>query len=1101
MTTETTFADQSVSDERLGVAGLASVLHEIGSIEFRVIRTGLPARRMRLNTTRCTLGSGEGCTVRLNDSSLRPMHAVILRDSKRVLLRAYTVPIEVNGHLVGETFLHVGDQFTLGSYHFELTESPDSLPPRLVEKQPPYASPRVPRPSNKPESYDADTHENLSSCSELPLRVAPTPMSFTDSAAPEVPDEKQSQPSPVRGRMSFVGGGTYVSEALQAFSTSSLDANRLDDVRARSSLRAEADKLRQEVEAWRTREQSWQEKDRETQAELDDAVAHFHQSQDQAVEAGKAVAEMRTRMSQLTHELAELANDSTEYRLQASQRQERLREAADAASQARLDSLKQRDEAKREYEEVSRERDLLRRERDQILVRHNFTVCERDEAISHKEVALADRNRLTRVNEELGQHLKRSGETHSEMSEKLRQLSTELDLSAEQLRAARTELAAACARVEALSLEASLARKQLVNREQLESEHSQAQESHIEILRSEVKKLEADCAVARLQASSAATDRQLVDSLQSRLNLAESAQSADRLSWEQEATALQENIQQLAVELASVTGRMSQAEAEQEATRSELNEAYARLTTVRHELTVRPTLEQWDELQSQLADTEAQLTETEQQLGRIRRDYDELLGRQKVTEAALLMNSEPTATAAGHVESTIRMEGSWPSNANEVADRLQSYTMHDESHRSSQPSGMPAIDFVASHSNEATLSDLGDRALAPLPATEPAVSNESLELGSLAKRLIAQLNEAKSVETLDEDGSTSVSQSHGAWITSSAVWDRVSDDAATTGFAADTSNSLPADDYENDDYENKELNVGGTYERHAPWQPVDAPSIWNLHSPLDSEGTEDESNDDHYSENAIGLDVEMDDEEPIDQTFMLSDTGRVFDFHADVEAPLDPPERHESVSVHEETTSPEPAADPDDDSIEAYMNRLLKRVQGQSGSSGEVVSPKPVVKNSVERLAPKTNASEIVPELVSSPVSPVKPIATVDPNTPLFPRSQSPENASNLAAMREIAKATADNAISQSVRGQAQQLKSRAVMDLLQAGVVLVCAVAFYTCGLKITSLRCVWFTAAGLAAALAFFFIIDMLKKLSMAKATYDRANSQASSNFTEES
>ena len=278
MTTETTFADPSVSDERLGVAGQASVLHEIGSIEFRVIRTGLPARRMRLNATRCTLGSGEGCTVRLNDSSLRPMHAVILRDSKRVLLRAYTVPIEVNGHLISETFLQAGDQFTLGSYHFELTESPDSLPPRLVEEQPPYVSPRVPRPSNQPESYDANARENLPSWSELPLRVAPTPMSFTDSDAPEVHEEKQSQPSPVRGRMSFVGGGTYVSEALQAFSTSSLDANRLDEVRARSRLRADADKLRQEVEAWRTREQCWQEKDRETQAELDDAIARFHQS-------------------------------------------------------------------------------------------------------------------------------------------------------------------------------------------------------------------------------------------------------------------------------------------------------------------------------------------------------------------------------------------------------------------------------------------------------------------------------------------------------------------------------------------------------------------------------------------------------------------------------------------------------------------------------------------------------------------------------------------------------------------------------------------------------------------------------------------------------
>jgi len=330
--TESTFADQSVSDERPSVTGQASIVHELGSIEFRVVRSGLPARRMRLNTTRCTLGSGEGCTVRLNDASLRPMHAVILRDSHRVLLRAYTVPIDVNGLLTGETFLNVGDQFTLGSYHFELTDAPDTL----VHQSP------VTRVVEAPQSNSA--------WSEMPLRVAATPLSFTDQDTVEVQlpssgpsdlaefanntefanQRKRSEASdyglhnqsaaekkPTRGRLSFVSGGTYVSEALQAFSTTS--PTHRDDAATRSSFRADADHLRNEVDAWRKREQRWKEQDLQTRAELEDAVSRFHESQDRAVQAGQAVAEMRARMEQLGEELAELKNDSTEYRHRAAE--------------------------------------------------------------------------------------------------------------------------------------------------------------------------------------------------------------------------------------------------------------------------------------------------------------------------------------------------------------------------------------------------------------------------------------------------------------------------------------------------------------------------------------------------------------------------------------------------------------------------------------------------------------------------------------------------------------------------------------------------------------------------------------------------------------
>ncbi len=93
-------------------------------IELRVTRAGIPARRLRINSTRCTFGSGEGCTVRLSDASLRPLHAVIVRDGGRIMIRGYSVPLDVNGQYVVESFLSLGDVVRLGEYCFELIDLP-----------------------------------------------------------------------------------------------------------------------------------------------------------------------------------------------------------------------------------------------------------------------------------------------------------------------------------------------------------------------------------------------------------------------------------------------------------------------------------------------------------------------------------------------------------------------------------------------------------------------------------------------------------------------------------------------------------------------------------------------------------------------------------------------------------------------------------------------------------------------------------------------------------------------------------------------------------------------------------------------------------------
>ena len=93
---------------------------ERNSMEFRVTCPGSPVRRLRLTGSRYTFGSADGCSIRLTDETLRPMHAVLLRDVSRIIVRAYSVPIQVNGTRTTEATLTVGDVLRLGHYQFEL---------------------------------------------------------------------------------------------------------------------------------------------------------------------------------------------------------------------------------------------------------------------------------------------------------------------------------------------------------------------------------------------------------------------------------------------------------------------------------------------------------------------------------------------------------------------------------------------------------------------------------------------------------------------------------------------------------------------------------------------------------------------------------------------------------------------------------------------------------------------------------------------------------------------------------------------------------------------------------------------------------------------
>lgn len=122
--------------------------------------------------------------------------------------------------------------------------------------------------------------------------------------------------------------------------------------------------------------------------------------------------------------------------------------------------------------------------------------------------------------------------------------------------------------------------------------------------------------------------------------------------------------------------------------------------------------------------------------------------------------------------------------------------------------------------------------------------------------------------------------------------------------------------------------------------------------------------------------------------------------------------------------------DPEDDSIEAYMNRLLGRVQGHSASSSAAKADS----ISMSSLTSPTKESETVEDVQASSSTDATP--EVD-DTPIVPRSQAPEKNSNLSAMRQLANDSARDAISISTAKQIKQIRMEAIKSFAGGGFCL----------------------------------------------------------------
>ena len=349
----------------------------VDPIEFRVMRAGAPVRRLRLTGNRYTFGSADGCSIRLTDPSVRPMHAVLIRDAKRILLRAYSVPVEVNEKTTTETTLTVGDVLRIGAYRFELLPTTSES---TSATRPPLASlgtlPVAPQ-EGLPQLDSAD--ESLPQPRRLdPISISTAPPDHFHALDTELPvsddeiwrerlrrdveqwrarqaecDRREARcddrEANLRGRESELWARAehlHRREAqLQAQESAAMQIHEEFAQRQQEliSLRDEALARRRAYERreneFRTLENQFQQQEQAYQERIDEASRQIVQSRQQAQTAAEAVQRMREQVVALNSQIDDLSAHGEPSHVVDEARQQEQRRLVEELERARDEAI------------------------------------------------------------------------------------------------------------------------------------------------------------------------------------------------------------------------------------------------------------------------------------------------------------------------------------------------------------------------------------------------------------------------------------------------------------------------------------------------------------------------------------------------------------------------------------------------------------------------------------------------------------------------------------------------------------------------------------------------------------------------------------------
>ena len=975
---------------------------ERGAIEFRVTCPGSPVRRLRLTGNRYTFGSAEGCSIRLSDDTLRPMHAVLLRDISRVVVRAYSVPVQVNASRTTEASLRVGDVLRLGQYQFELLSvKPAGMKSGSGGNVGTNAGDGERGPSTA-ESFASSNkagHEprkrRLSGVgSEDSAAGGPTAedMLWRDRLRREVDQWRERQiecdrregrmderESELRNRETELWSraeNLYRREArLQSQETSNFQLYDEFSQRQQELLALrEENHLREE--SFHAREVELREQELQYRSQLEEATRRLHQSQRQAESAAESVAQMREQFESLNAQIEQLSKQHLEIEVREQNQRvehERLRTGLE---QARDQAVQ--DHAASENRRVAAEEQAARLEEQIAQLRAAYGSSESEQLTQLSESEAAAENLRQQV-------------------EELQQMVSDARNEAEVLRADYEQARSSVRELETIVSESEGRGDE--NREQWIAETSE--------LRSAVEKLSSEMDQANTELNQL---REANDDLTRRLT--EVKQERDQSRLEVESSPSQEEVESLRTQLESANEQIGtmQLDHEQTLVRLEAAEQQNQHRKSSDDPRANQADAVWEEVGNVESDKsapdsveEASTQEIGRQIVDVGDSNDEGEPSQDVTPESV--NPDPGGSSAGNPEPTLQ-----------DADSLQ---MHLE--------------------NEM-------RVDGELPDGDQIVG------GSLASKLIQDLeaedafppkSSANHQSALDAFSNLTYEGDQEEGLSATGYMRPESEDWATDAEASDEGLNHNAETGVEPSSVVDEGTVG-FYEKHGA---VDG--FENEYEPYQSiqEGRHEdfEQSTDQDMDSGDGTAVASDDEATGDGPLQdeSSSVGSVSD---------------DAVADSELTDS-----DDEDDTIEAYMNRLLQHVRGD---------------------AQDTNAEDEPLDGANEPEE--EDLEPLDPNAPLVPRSLAPERDTDLNAMRELANTSARVAIKRSARLQARNIQLKGAICLVYALGAIGCGAV---CFVFLTGL--LTYVASALTGLVAIIYVREAMQLFQEASYQYSAATS----------
>ena len=1039
------------------------------AIEFRVLRAGAPVRRLRLTGNRYTFGSAEGCSIRLTDHALRPMHAVLIRDNTRLIVRAYSVPVEVNGTRTTEATLQLGDVLRLGAYQFELTTADPTMggPQEFLNAPRSVFDPPGSKFQSSPIDWAAGRSSSGSTSGNPARKELPAAedVIWRERLRREIDqwrdrqadcDRRESRiderESDLRGRESELWSraeNLYRRESrLQAQETASHQL--YEDYSQRQeeliSLRESAHFRQEEL---RQRESEFRSQEFEYRRRLDEATKQLQQSQQQAQAATEAVQRMREQFESLNSQIDDLSgqqNDIEHREARQREEHERLRRdlenARDKAIDAQAESEARRLEAEQRVEEMAIQIESLRSGEGVDLEQHNQKIQE-SEQLNEK---------LSQQIEELQQSVADASEESSQLRrdyEEARKSVAQLETLVEQSKhrgdadreswtVEADELRDA---VDQLSIELSRANSDL-------SELREANEA-INARLEEVQQ-ERDDAVADAQSRPSTED---FDSLRDELEAANDQLAQMKRDYDETLSGLQ-----------NTDANPETDQENQDETGSHQNlslvgslptDSNAESTSVQDE----DDSDAWPTYESSETAKASESVEASEDINQ----SDSLTTNSLTNDDHYSSDSEPTITGLTDSEPTDSglTDSSEPTSVWEDSEAVAPESNPIDAWGSSEPDAPVHGDEMEPSSSDAWNESVDSDSSDSVEVTSAWDSTPSQEINANESGFASDAVEPASWQNSnpsDEEPTEMTSawnQDNEYFQDDSASPEATDDNPIEDSIQSGSLASQLIQDLENDGDAPEENTFVLSGQSKA-----ETPSSWDQEYPEESIADQWSSDDDDNDVSALGYDSNQDhlktDDVEESTSYDASDAGEISsEEYSSVEeevSTLDPvssdsvasdpvpsdsvapdasaPESSDSESSNLESSDSDEEDAYDDDSIEAYMNRLLKRSGGTSVSDSQQT-------NTESLSTSQTNVfsdSEPVSELMEK-----EPTASIDPDAPLVPRSQAPEKTSDLSAMRELANASARSAIGRSVRTKTRNMQVQGMVSFACAFGALCC--------------------------------------------------------------